>query len=126
MNLNLKENTMNTRIAIAIAIAVFSTSVAAQQDKRLMISGEDNRICKAGSAMTWTVQCDPGSRRGLDRLWNPPGPGVEICRATMVGCRPIDGFNPQAEAGFEVQQSPAAGSLTSVTFGLGRLLGDEQ
>jgi len=92
-------------------------------DKVLLPEVPDARICPRGQALTWTLQCDPGTRYAVDRIWAPPGPGVEICAVAPVGCTPIPDFNPLAAPGFEVLQSNTrVGGVVVVTFGLDQLL----
>lgn len=82
-----------------------------------------NPTCAAGQALTSTIQCDPGTRGGVDRTWLPQGAGVEICKVSQPRCEPIKYPSATARPGFEVQDS-SWGSLVAVTFGLDRLLGE--
>lgn len=111
-------------------VACLLVGSAAAQEKRLygrFYPDGVNTVCPAGQALTYSIQCDPGSRAMIDRVWNPRIPGAEICRARRVGCTVIEGLNPRARPGFEVQDTTASSNeLVVVTFGLGSLLGDEE
>jgi hypothetical protein len=69
--------------------------------------------------------CDPGTRSGLDRIWSPKLPGTEICRTRLVGCTDIPFFRETARPGFEVMDTVNPDELAILTFGLGRLIGNE-
>ncbi len=78
-------------------------------------------VCPDGQALTFTLQCDPGSRPPVERIWISPGVGVEICRVSETRCEPIRNPSQSPRPGFEVQDS-AGGHLAVVTFGLDQLL----
>src|SRR5690348_10293400 len=118
---------MSPRASLVLALALVATSASAgEQQKRYLpeVSGQSYPICGAGQALTYTLQCDPGSRPPLARIWNQGAPGVEVCKVTGIRCEPIIGVNQSARAGFEVQDS-IGGETVLVTFGVEGLLGDE-
>lgn len=121
---------LDTRIIAAAALlaaaaALLSLAASADdQEKRALPQFRDVDICGPGAALTYTVQCDPGSRAPVDRIWAPAGAGVEICRVRETRCEPIPGFLG-GRRGYEVQDSPSAGNMAVVSFGVGRLQGFE-
>jgi hypothetical protein len=82
--------------------------------------------CPRGQAQTYTLQCDPGMRPPIERIWNPQGPGYEVCRVSRWSCQPInDGqFNENSRPGHEVLDS-GGGGIAIVDFGVGRVMGLE-
>lgn len=112
--------------AVLVGLAFAANAQQTDPPKSVVPPDMGAAICEVGQTMTWTIYCDPGTRPGLDRIWNPSGAGTEICRAQLVGCRPIPVFNERARHGFMVQDSVGAGQLTIVTFGLDRLIGTRQ
>jgi hypothetical protein len=81
-------------------------------------------ICPAGQAMTYQMQCDPGSRAPIDEVWGGRMPGVSICRIQRQGCRPLEAQNAKARTGYEVRDAVPADEMVGVIFGLERLLGE--
>jgi hypothetical protein len=121
---------MKTLLLTAALIAT-ATACAAQEgplgrDVPKTIGVRDSGSCPDGQSLTYVLQCDPGSRSTLDRIWNPQGAGAEICRVNRWYCSPVAGLDRHpVRPGHEVRDSPEAGGMAAVTFGLGRLLGDE-
>lgn len=116
----------------AIIILALALTASAQQldDAAAKKLSPGSQICQPGNALTWTLQCDPGSRSDFGRIWSPPEAGLEICRARFVGCRQIGDprgtVPPIPRPGFEVHDAGlSAGNLVAVGFGLGKLLGEE-
>jgi hypothetical protein len=116
------------RLTVAAIIAVLPLAALAQDNAAPKVYlpqfAQHTSICGEGAALTFTLQCDLGSRSPVDRIWLPAGAGVEICQVRETRCEPIPGFRG-ARPGFEVQDTPAAGSMAVVSFGVGRLLGVE-
>lgn len=77
-----------------------------------------------GEAITYTVQCDPGTRTPGEQIGLAPlSTGVEACRVwSNPVCAPIRGYNPNARPNAAVQDS-GAGQSAIVIFGVYPLLG---
>ena len=115
-------------IRITVIAALFAASfTAAAEDRRFdeafnnSLSGQPT--CQAGSALTYSMQCDPGSRRMEPEEAYKIVPGAAICRAIPRGCMPIIGIvSPAARREHQVRDAAYSGELVSVTFGLAQLL----
>lgn len=50
-------------------------------------AGRGAEICVKGQALTCRIQCDPGTRFGLERQWGAPG--VEVCAVSHCSCEQL-------------------------------------
>lgn len=116
----------NFTVAACFAVAIAALPLAALGEdvapKRILPQFSHSQWCSPGFAVTYTGQCDPGSRAPVKQIWNPVGVGLEICAATRPTCGPVPNMNPNARPGFEVRDS-STGDLVVVGFGVDRLLG---
>ncbi len=113
---------MNNRIIAALVAMAPLVSLADEPKVYLPQFAQHTSICGDGSVLTYTLQCDPGSRPPIERIWSPTGAGLELCRVSETRCEPVKGLSPAARPGFEVLDS-WFGQLVVVGFGLDRLLG---
>lgn len=114
---------MKSKLIIAALIAAAPLLAIADEAKVYLPQfTQQMPICGAGEALTFTLQCDPGSRSPIGRTWYPKQAGVEICKVSAERCEPIPFPATDARPGFEVQDS-RSGDLVVVSFGLDRLLG---
>lgn len=56
-------------------------------DKANPLYGRGAEICPQGQALTCQIQCDPGTRYGIERLYGAPG--VEVCAVSHCTCQPL-------------------------------------
>lgn len=110
------------RTIIALLTAVATIAIADEPKYLRPDSPGAGKICQPGQAMTYSMQCEPGSRLPVEEIWNHRPPGVSICAVRLMGCAPIAGQPVHARPGFEVQDT-SPDELVVVTFGLERLLG---
>ena len=81
-----------------------------------------NAICPEGQIWSLQLQCDVGTRSGIERIWpggNSSMPGVEACVVTYQGCQPIE-FATNGPRGREATASGQP--LTIVIFGVRRII----
>lgn len=75
-------------------------------------------LCRPqGLAWTCTIQCDPGTRYGVERVFNAPG--VEICTVTSCHCEQLPA-QPGATPALYAQDA-ATLPLAAVIFGINLL-----
>lgn len=84
--------------------------------------GRGGEQCRPGEAWTCTIQCDPGTRYGIERTLNAPG--VEICSVTSCHCEVISG-PVNASPPLSVQDGMGV-PLAAVLFGIDLLLRGRQ
>lgn len=112
---------MNFRM-IAIVASMFVASVYAQS--KAYPGDPRNQFCLEGEVWSVQVQCDSGTRSGIERIWpggNSSLPGVESCAVTYQGCEPV--VNP---AGRELRRGREATDsgqpMVLIIFGVNRIL----
>lgn len=85
-----------------------------------LLYGRGAEICAQGQALSCRIQCDPGTRYGIERLYGAPG--VEVCAVSHCTCEQLPLQPPW------LSQQPAASvqdlalPLAFVIFGAEHLL----
>ena len=83
-----------------------------------------NQFCPEGQVWSVQLQCDTGTRSGIERIWpggNSSMPGVESCGVVYQGCQPI--INPNNNVLRRGREATDSGHpMTIVIFGVNRLL----
>jgi hypothetical protein len=111
-------------VAALTALSMNAAAGDGEQKYLLPWAPGAGKVCPSGHALTYTMQCDPGTRIPVDEIWGTRAPGASLCRIRLQGCHAIVGFNPNAEAGYEVRDAIPSEEMVVVTFGLERLLGE--
>jgi hypothetical protein len=82
---------------------------------RILPPGRGVDSCRPGEAWTCTIQCDPGTRGNVERLFNAPG--VEICSVTQCHCEQLPPVNAVVGQPPSVQDAFGI-PLAAVIFGI--------
>lgn len=89
-------------------------------DKTTLPLLRGSNLCKPGDAWTCTIQCDPGTRTSVDRIFNAAG--AEVCAVSHCSCQQIPTPPPWSGLPTTGSVQDVALPLALVVFGFELLL----
>lgn len=121
-------------VAVMMVVASFSAFAADDAVQPLNVQPPVRPLylntvaCPANFAMSYRMQCDPGTRVMTQENWGAIVPGHAMCRVIFEGCKPLIGVNIVPVLGGNIPQEHAVrwaflgGELVSVSFGMCKTL----
>jgi hypothetical protein len=114
---------MKTLFAVLLTFLSL-TAFAGETTVKVLPGDPAHRVCLPGDVWSVQMQCDTGTRTGIERIW-PGGsasmPGVESCAVVYSGCQPI-AYNGDRTLRPGREATDSGLPMAVVIFGINRIV----